>query len=675
MITLPPTDREAHRVDMVRSFGLLDQIRSPLHDEICAHARSLAQTQSALIALVDSERAWFSGGANFEGEDTCRWSSFCTHVIAEPVEFLWVEDASKDFRFARIPRVRSSPHLRFYAGAPILVNGYAVGALCVFDAEPRPFDSVLSGQLSSLAKIVAEDLAARHRTQSIESALIASADALIDIDQAGFITYWSDGAERLFGFSSADAVGANINIIVPDDFKAAHNEGFARWRQSGVARTGRRMDLTACRKDGTPVEIELWMAVVHERGVPHIHANIRDISERKAHANALEVATTEAQAANEAKTSFLANMSHEFRTPLNGVIGVVDLLRQTSLSDHQRELTSIIRKSSDQLAQLVGDVLDLARIESGNLVLTEVNMSLPDVVESVRNICELAAHEKGLTLSVDLDSDATSPVIGDPLRITQVLNNLVSNAIKFTERGSISISVRRSEDDYRFEVSDTGIGFNDEQRGVIFGRFQQADVSITRRFGGTGLGLAISRDLVTRMGGAIDCYSEPGHGATFWVTLRLPQAAQTPADDAPPPVTPEGMGRVLVVDDNATNRRVAQLLLQAIGIEVATVDDGKQAVEAFVNEKFDVILMDMMMPVMDGVAATIAIRDIERQHGMLRTSIIMLTANNLPQHIEASLNAGADLHLPKPLSVSGLLQALSKMPEPTSHQQDAAAYR
>lgn len=661
MITLPSIDRETHRVDMVRSFGLLDKLPPAQHQEIAAFARRLAHTASGLVTLVDSERVWLSGGADDLASNHCRWSSFCTHTIAQPDRAMWIEDTRNDFRFAKLPAVTGDPHIRFYAGVPIVVNGYAVGTVCVFDPEPRPYDGRLIEHLESLTKILAEDLSARHRSQALKSALAASADALIDCDDTGQIVGWSDGAERLFGYSMIEAVGRNIDLIVPAELKAAHNRGFQHWRRHGGGRLRRRIELVACRKDGSPMEIELWMSVVHKRGVPQIHSNIRDISDRKAQSRALEAAKAEAQAASDAKSMFLANLSHELRTPLNGVIGVVDLLSKTSLSGHQQELVDIIRTSSTQLGRLIGDVLDLAKIESGELVLATSEMRVSDVLKSVTDLSTLRAQEKGLALTANLAADAASPVVGDPLRLKQVLSNLVSNAVKFTEAGSVSISVSRSGDDYRFEVRDTGIGFDETHRQTIFGRFQQADSTITRRFGGSGLGLAISRDLVIAMGGEIGCASTEGAGSAFWFTVPL--ASAPPASDRLDEASgdPPAAGRVLVVDDNATNRRVAELLLHAIGMEVVCAEDGNEAVEAFLSASFDAILMDMMMPVVDGITATMAIRDIERRNGLARTAIIMLTANILPQHIAASLEAGADLHLPKPLSAASLFEALSKV--------------
>ena len=645
---------------MVRSFGLLDQPRATLHDEVAALARDLSGAAAGLVTLVDSERNWFAGIANFPDSDQCRWTSFCTHVVARPGDMVWVADARLDFRFADNPYVVGEPHLRFYAGAPIVVNGYAVGTVCVLDRDPRPFDAALAGRLGRLANMIADDLAARHRVGSLQRSLVASADALIDCDEGGITTQWSDGAERLFGFTAAEAIGRNINIIVPPDQIAAHDRGLQRWRESGAARLERRIELVAQRKDGSHLDIELWMSVAHINGVRHIHSNIRDISSRKQQAAELLSAKIEAEAATLAKSTFLSNMSHELRTPLNGVIAVTDLLAKSDLSESQREMTAIIQSSSDQLRRLVGDILDLAHVESGEFRLAETPMKLVETVEDVRNLLTLQAQEKGLSLVSDIQVDDGLAVLGDPVRVKQVLTNLVSNAVKFTERGSVTIRLARAATGFRFEVSDTGIGFGAELQAVIFERFRQADGSITRRFGGTGLGLAISRELVAAMGGELECHGQPGQGAAFWFTLPL-QTIEAVSEAAPSMEADVGIARVLVVDDNPTNRRVAELILQSVGSEVVCAEDGHQAVEMFMHGRFDAILMDMMMPVMDGIAATQAIRRIEQAGALGRTPVVMLTANTLPEHVSASLDAGADAHLAKPVTPQALFGTLGKV--------------
>jgi len=662
VITLPDADRENSRVEMVRSFGLIGEPRPAIHDEVAALARDLSGASTALVSLVDSQRNWFAGIANFPDADQCRWDSFCTHVVAAPDELLWVEDARTDFRFANNPYVLNEPFLRFYAGMPIVVNGFPVGSLCVLDSQPKAYDPIFVRQLERLAKIVGDDLANRHQVRSLRQSLLASADALIDCDDHGVITDWSAGAERLFGFTRAEALGQRINIIIPPDRAEAHDRGFEHWRRSGVARLERRIELLAQRKDGSPVDIELWMSVTHIHGIRHIHSNVRDITERKQNAADLLAAKVEAEAANEAKSTFLANMSHELRTPMNGVVAVADLLAKTGLNPRQSELVSIIQSSSGQLLRLVGDILDLSRIESGDMVLVSSPMSLRDLIREVTGGLEVAASEKNLSLSVSIDPAISEQVEGDATRLKQVLTNLVSNAIKFTENGSVTVTVMGAGDDVRFEVADTGIGFSEEQRAVIFERFQQADGSITRRFGGTGLGLAISRELVGVMGGKLDCWGSPGEGARFWFYLPLKSVEATRATAGETPGEVGTMtSRALVVDDNATNRRVAELLLQSVGAEVVAVEDGQQAVDAFRSERYDVILMDMMMPIMDGLAATRAIRRIEAEQRLHPTPIIMLTASSLSEHATASLAAGANLHLPKPVNPAALFDALASM--------------
>lgn len=380
----------------------------------------------------------------------------------------------------------------------------------------------------------------------------------------------------------------------------------------------------------------------------------------------------QAEAASLAKSMFLANMSHELRTPLNGVVAVTDLLRKTDLSDYQSELTSIIHSSSNHLAELVGNILDLARIEAAQFETNPAPVALGDIVNSVARMSAVAAQEKGLSMSLDMPAIADVVVLADSLRIKQVLNNLVSNAVKFTQKGSVSLTASRHANTFRFEVTDTGIGFDEAQKATLFERFQQADGSITRNFGGTGLGLAISRELIGKMGGDLDCRSQPGRGASFWFELPL-EEAECPADEPEAAVDRQPLvGRVLVADDNATNLRVAELLLKTIGADVVCVEDGCQAVHAFERQQFDVILMDMMMPVMDGLAATAAIRRIENLKQLSRTPIIMLTANTLPEHVSACLEAGGDVHLPKPISAASLFEALAR-PMPTSESDAVAA--
>ncbi len=374
-----------------------------------------------------------------------------------------------------------------------------------------------------------------------------------------------------------------------------------------------------------------------------------------------------AEAANRSKSEFLANMSHEIRTPLNGVVGVADLLAAAELAPREREMVEIIRDSGQSLERLLSDVLDLARVEAGKMTIEVASFHAGDLVRSVAALSRLRADEKGLSLDCEIGAELEGWFLGDAIRVRQILTNLVSNAVKFTPAGSVTIKgCAASPGRLRFVVADTGVGFDADDKQRLFGRFQQADGSITRRFGGSGLGLAISRQLALLMGGEFDCESTPGQGSTFWFEAAFPEAAEAARPSAPAPrreAVDERVMRVLLADDHATNQTVIRMMLDEFGAETVTVSNGEEAAAAAAGADFDVILMDMQMPVMDGLEATRRIRRREAECGAARTRIIMLTANALPEHREAGRAAGADGHLSKPVTVSDLLAALEAAPD------------
>ena len=341
-------------------------------------------------------------------------------------------------------------------------------------------------------------------------------------------------------------------------------------------------------------------------------------------------------------------------------------LARTDLNAQQREMLDLIHSSSRTLQTLLSDILDLARVESGRLELGDEAFDLARAVEEAGQLYAAAARDKGLQFLVEVAPEARIWMHGDPVRLKQILTNLVSNAVKFTASGFVSLTVDAAPQGLRFVVQDTGIGFDAETRDRLFSRFEQADGDITRRFGGSGLGLAISRELAAMMGGDLGCESEPGGGAAFILTLPL-RAAEAPAAPAPAIAaatttveTPRRL-RILVADDHPTNRRVVELILDQEAVDLVSVEDGAQAVEACRASVFDLVLMDMQMPVMDGLTATREIRLHEVAMGMPRTPVVMLTANALPEHITAGTEAGADRHLAKPFSVEALLAMVAEL--------------
>lgn len=343
---------------------------------------------------------------------------------------------------------------------------------------------------------------------------------------------------------------------------------------------------------------------------------------------------------------------------------MADALGQRDLNADEHEMVEVIRSSGATLERLLSDILDSARIESGQVTIETAPFHLGRAVHDVAALWRVPAEAKGVAVVAHVNAGLDHMVEGDAVRVRRVLTNLVSNALKFTTEGEVTLAVETGEEgDVRFTVTDTGVGFDEEQKARIFGRFQQADGSITRRFGGTGLGLAISRELVELMGGWLECDSTPGQGSRFWFEIPLPQVAE--ASEVVEKVQPVGDVRehplrVLLADDHPANRKVIEIMLAATAMELVAVEDGALALETFKREAFDLVLMDMQMPVMDGLTATAAIRAFEAQAGRLPTPILMLTANAMAEHVEAGRAAGADGHLTKPLTLAALFDGIAQ---------------
>jgi signal transduction histidine kinase/ActR/RegA family two-component response regulator len=386
---------------------------------------------------------------------------------------------------------------------------------------------------------------------------------------------------------------------------------------------------------------------------------ITDVTAQQRSAQAMAAARDSAEAANRAKTEFLANMSHEIRTPLNGVLGVAEVLGRSRLTAKQRSLLGLIQQSGARLNLLLADLLDLAQADSGGAQLRPERTPIGPLATSVLDFHAEEARAKGLALRLEMDPAAAGDVTIDPLRLQQVLNKLVGNGVKFTDSGEVVLGITRQGDTLGFSVRDTGPGFDDARKELLFQRFRQADNTITRKHEGAGLGLAICQQYVTLMGGALDCASRPGEGATFSFSLNAPALAP-PASAAEPAAGPAASGafRVLVVDDNAINRQMLELVLEAAGIDHASAEDGQAAVEAVTTGGFDVVLMDIQMPVMDGLEATRRIRAWEHETRRSRAPIFIVSANCLKEHVEAGRAAGADGHFNKPIVVADLLAAL-----------------
>jgi PAS domain S-box-containing protein len=642
-----------------------------------------------------------------------------------------------------------------------------------------------------------------------------SSEAIWTKDLGGSITSWNSGAAAMFGYTPNEAMGRTLNV----------SESTAEEERSRIERlmAGDKFsyDARAMTRSGTPINIQVAVAPLLDDGNQCIGsiAVARDVTQHKRSEEALRLAREAAEAANHAKSSFLARMSHEIRTPMNGVLGMTELLLETGLTSTQRKYAETVQRSGKNLLGIINDLLDFSKIEAGKLELENVDMDLRRTIEDIVELLAERAHAKGLELACSIPPDLLTHVTGDPLRLGQVLTNLVGNAIKFTEQGSVVIRVAGVEDTpdnvtMRFDVTDTGVGIGQEAQSRIFDEFAQADGSTTRKHGGSGLGLAISKQLVEMMGGAIHVESALGAGSTFWFTAKFEKQAKqshaepravpiglltgvralivessainrgilqqhmsnwemsirvaetpkqalevlaeaaarsvpydvavidlglpgvdalelarnirsrpdiakvrlvmltrrhadsrnardagfdaclvkpvrqtmlyeclvnvmagrphetvaTPVVSAPVTRAPAGMGGdILVVEDNLINQQVALGILQIQGYRVSVANNGREALDAYAQGAFDLILMDCQMPEMDGFEATVQIRKREQTSGGRRVPIVALTANAMAQDREECLNAGMDDHLAKPFSMQTMQEMLDRwMPQRSS---------
>ncbi len=371
-----------------------------------------------------------------------------------------------------------------------------------------------------------------------------------------------------------------------------------------------------------------------------------------------------AVAADSAKSMFVANMSHEIRTPMNGVIGMIQLALSLAGDEEQRECLNIARSSATSLLALLNDVLDLSRIEAGKLHVESLAVNVRKLVKEAVQLLQVNAHAKGLHISEECDVAVPERVLGDPLRLRQVLVNLIGNAVKFTEAGQIDVRVDLypGEGRLRFAVRDTGIGIPADKRDAIFSAFTQADGSISRKYGGSGLGLAISAKLIQLMNGSIRLESQPGQGTLFefYVPCQVPDAPEAPVIPCTANAIALHCKRVLLAEDNAVNQKVAARLLEKSGHSVVVASNGMEALHALERERFDVILMDIQMPELDGIEATARIREREK-HGSYRTPIIALTAHAMTGDRERCLTAGMDGYVSKPIQLEELVQAICEV--------------
>ncbi len=506
------------------------------------------------------------------------------------------------------------------------------------------------------------DITERRKRESLLTKVAAHVPGMLyqfvmPTDGNGSFPYVSQGISALYGLQPQEAM-ASWQVLNDRLHPEDRERVMASMRESQRQKTRWDCEYRIVMPDGR----SRWVRgesdpEVQEDGSVIWHGYLVDISERKRVEANLRQALQDAEQAARSKSAFLATMSHEIRTPLNGVIGMVELMRLGELTAEQHEHVSTIYSSADNLLQILNDILDFSKLEEGAARAERVAFSPASLVEDALRVVRLKAEEKGLQLRHELAAGLPQRLLGDPSKLRQILFNLLGNAVKFTDQGEVSLRMVMDAGTLVVTVADTGIGMDDEAMARLFQPFSQADSSMSRRYGGSGLGLAISRRLAVVMGGSLDVASRPGEGSVF--TCRIPvgiAAAPTPEPAAPAASRQRDFsGRALVVEDNQINQGVARAMLTRMGLTVTIADNGKIALESVAASAFDIIFMDCMMPVMDGLEATRRLR----AQGC-RLPIVAMTANALPSDRQECMAAGMDEYIAKPITIDRLRKVIAQ---------------
>ena len=678
------TVAETDRLAALQRCHIVDTPPEHLFDDLTRLAASVTGAPVALLGFVDAEREWIKSRHRWNISFIPKEASLSAHVVGEAAAIV-VGDASKDHRFASSPLVASDPLIRFYAGVPVFSSdGFAIGALGVYDRMPRELAEVQLELLKSIAAQVGAHINARRRMYELTERLSEIDEMRLALKESDerfrdlfdnvddlIMTFRPDG--RLLHLNSAASLAIatdtdewkkqTIFDFVVGDARAELETAFREVAESGHAQ---RVETTLATTNGGRIVVDGTLVPKIVDGYPVlIRVIFRDITDRKKIELELSRARDAALEAARVKSQFLSNVSHEIRTPIHALAGMIGLLLDSPLNAEQREFAVSARASADSLLAIINNILHVSRLEGGKLSASLADFDVVTTVERVVEVMKIAAQEKGLELTTEFEPQLPAVVRGDPGRYRQVLVNLLTNAIKFTDRGKIAVkvAVERETDTHtlvRLSVSDTGVGIPAEARQQMFGSFFQVDSSSTRKHSGMGLGLTISKQLVELMGGVIDYSSREGEGSTFWFTIPFERRTGER-------LTVEGAkhsfpgARVLIIDQSETNRKLIQHYAASWAMRTRPAENEGEALErlrseAAMGDPFHVVIFDYQMPPNGGLSLARAIRN---DPSIASTGLIMQTF--LGEQIDdvAARAAGVSAYVAKPIDRGEFFDALS----------------
>jgi PAS domain S-box-containing protein len=660
----PPHPPEHERLETLRRYNILDTPPDRTLDELTFLASQICETPIALISLIDENRQWFKSNVGLNAMSSARKKSFCDHALNREGALFVVPDAAKDDRFSSNPMVLGEPHIRFYAGAPLVArNNATLGTLCVIDRAPRELIPAQEKSLQALARQVVSHFESqyhlrilKHSEKTLQSAFDYAAIGMALVSLEGRWLKVNDALSELLGYTSDEFQRTTFQELTHPDDLQADLEKVKDLVEGKIS--GYRMKKRYFHKQGNVVWGELSVSLVKdEDGHPlYFSSQVQDITELKEALAIQEKLASKALATERAKSDFLAIMSHEIRTPMNGVIGMASILAESNLDDAQRDCVETITTSGEALLALINDILDFSKIESGKMTLEKKKFNLQKCVEESLGIFGEQIRAKGLEAVFLIAPDVPQELMGDPLRLRQILINLIGNAIKFTSKGEIVINVevqKKADQEYRllFSVADTGIGISPESHAKLFDAFQQVDTSTTRKYGGSGLGLTICKKLTTLMGGDLWVESVVGSGSTFCFVLPMLSASEPTA--SPSIARTTGLLKIptiLIVDSNATSRTALESQIRNWRMLGTCACTGKEALEHLSARVFDLVVVDERLSdyeLTDFVRAVTEVRPVP---------MVLLTAENPAQ--------GQDIfqaQLRKPLKASQLFAAIARV--------------